>query len=244
MTRTPLGASFALLLSLALATYYPTSAIHAFKPVVSKQAGSASALSELRQAVGSVAMVTSVKGKAVAFQQAVFSKINAGVKETAAGVQIELAGKRLLVLRNTSSKQDETEVTTYRYRGTDKRNQLVWVTKDLYEERKHFLISQVNGKQVEISNEPQLNLISTLVFAQQNECYQMFDDCYPGFQLWRINKGTLKLLKEVRLKHYAVVRGGWISTSTVRMEVASLQDMMNGKKVADMKRQFFDVTVR
>ncbi|AHJ96952.1 hypothetical protein Hsw_1357 [Hymenobacter swuensis DY53] len=95
-----------------------------------------------------------------------------------------------------------------------------------------------------MANEPQINRSGTLLFAKQNDCFVVSEDCHPGFQLWRITKGTLKLLKDVQLQNCFVVSGGWISATTVRIETASLQDMMSGKRVADMKRQFFDVTVR
>ncbi|RSK48956.1 hypothetical protein [Hymenobacter rigui] len=204
----------------------------------------AGALAELRQALGAAATVVPAKGRAASFQQATFSQLNSGIKQTTTGVQIDLDDKRLLVLRNDRTEQEETGVPTYRYRGTDRRNRFVWITKNLYEETKQLLISQKTGRITEIANEPQLNLTSALLFTQQNDCYGMFEDCYPGFQLWRIGKGTLKLIKEVRLKNYFVVSGGWVASKTVRLEMASLQDLMNGKKVADMKRQFFDVTLK
>ena len=204
----------------------------------------AGALAELRQALGATATVASAKGRASSFQQAAFSQLNSGVKQTAVGVQVSLDDKQLLVLRNDRAEQEETGVPTYRYRGTDRRNHFVWITKNLYEDTEQIMVSLTTGKQVKIANEPQLNLTSTLLFARQNDCYEVYDDCLPGFQLWRIGKGTLKLIKEVRLKHYAVVRGDWISATTVRLEMASMENILSGKKVADMKRQFFDVTLR
>ncbi|RSK29797.1 hypothetical protein [Hymenobacter metallilatus] len=203
----------------------------------------AGALTELRQALGTTATAVPAKG-AAAFQQAAFSQLNPGVKQTAAGVHISLDDKRLLVLRNDRAEQEETGVSTYRYRGTDWRNQLIWVTRQLYEETKTLLISEATGKEVEIANEPQLNLTSTLLFAQQNECYMMFEDCYPGFQLWRINKGVLQLIKEARLKNYFVVSGGWIAPKTVRLEIARLQDVLADGKVPAPKRLYFDVTLK
>lgn len=215
-----------------------------FTATVAEQQQATRAFIEITQAVGATATVKPTKGGAAAYQQATFSQLNSGIKQTTTGVQIGLDDNRLLVLRNDRAEQEETGVPTYRYRGTDHRNQLVWITKNLYEGTEQLMVSLTTGKQVKIANEPQLNLTSTLLFAQQNDCYEVFDDCLPGFQLWRIGKGTLKLIKEVRLKHYAVVRGGWISASTVRVEIASMEDILSGKKVADMKRQFFDVTVR
>jgi len=212
--------------------------------IVAEQQQAARAFTEITQAVGATATVKPAKGGVSSFQQAAFSQLNSGIKQTAAGVQISLDDKRLLVLRNDRAEQEETGVPTYRYRGTDHRNQLVWITKNLYEDTEQMMVSLTTGKQVKIANEPQLNLTSTLLFARQNACYEVYDDCLPGFQLWRIGKGALKLIKEVRLKHYAVVRGGWISAATVRLEIASTEDILSGKKVADMKRQFFDVTVR
>ncbi|WP_426491016.1 hypothetical protein [Hymenobacter sp. 102] len=179
-----------------------------FTAILAEQQQAARAFTEITQAVGATATVKPAKGGAAAYQQATFSRLNSKIKQTTTGVQIDLDDNRLLVLRNDRAEQAETGVPTYRYRGTDHRNQLVWITKNLYEETRQLLISQETGRITEIANEPQLNLTNTLVFNQQNDCYGMFDDCYPGFQLWRINKGTVKLIKEVRLKNYVVVSGG------------------------------------
>lgn len=217
------------------------------KTVSEKPTVNTSALAELRQAVGAAATVTPAKGGAVAFQQATFRKRPLPeVSFGSSGVTVVWPNKRRVVFHNVHphTVDDESKVITHRYGGTEPLTGLLWITKDRYEHTEQLLTSQANEKVTEVANEPQINRSGTLLFAKQNDCFVVSEDCHPGFQLWRINKGTLKLVKEVRLQNYFVVNGGWVSATTVRLEVASLQEMMSGRTVATLKRQFFDVTIR
>ncbi|RSK43276.1 hypothetical protein [Hymenobacter perfusus] len=210
-----------------------------------KPTADTSALAELWQAVGTVATVAPAKSGLVAFQQASFtSKLPSNVSIGNHGISIAWPNKQRVVFRDFNPPLDESKMVNHSYRGMNVLTGLVWITRQRYEDLEQLLTSQASGRVFEVANEPSINRSGTLLFAKQNECFVMTDECPPGFQLWRINKGALKLLKEVRLQNYFVVSGGWISATTVRVETASLQDMMNGKRTADMKRQLFDVTVR
>ncbi|RTQ46872.1 hypothetical protein EJV47_21105 [Hymenobacter gummosus] len=205
------------------------------------------ALAELQRAVGAVGTVTpAAAGAAGKGQEAAFSKSAAAATETKAGVRVQLSSGKAVQLQNIPARpNDETSFVTYHYRGFEPKTELVWVTKEAWESTKQLLLNRRSGRVTEVGNEPHLNGTGTLLFARQNDCFRVFEDCYPGFQLWRVQAGQLQLLKQVRLENYFVLDGHWLAPGKLSLELGSIEELMNQRgNDAKVRRLPFELTLK
>lgn len=236
--------SFVLLLSLPLgaaALMGGREAVRQPQPVVA----AGSVLTELQRAVGSGATVAAASGTAGKRQELVFGKVPTAATETKAGVRVALSSGKPLQLKNVPAREDdEVSAVTYRYKGFEAKTGLVWMTKTGWEYEYQLLVNRQNGRVTKVANEPHLNTTATLLFARQNDCFAIFEDanCYPGFELWRLQAGQLQLLKKVRLNGYFVLDGRWLAPNKLRLELGSIEQLMNGG-VDKVRRLPFELTV-
>lgn len=204
-----------------------------------------SALAELQRAVGTVATVTAAAGAAGKSQEAAFSKNAAAAAETRAGVRVPLTSGKAAQLKNVSEQQvGESEAITYHYRAAEPKYGLVWVSKVPYECPTELLVSRASGQVTDIGNEPHLNSSGALLFARQNGCFMVFENYYPGFGLWRVQNGQLKLLKQVRLENYFVLAGRWVGPTKLRLELGLREELMEKGDEDKIRRQAFELTVK
>jgi hypothetical protein len=132
-----------------------------------------------------------------------------------------LENGRKVILQNVLTPGDETSYTKYNYKGFEKHSRLHWFIKELYDEQKHVLIDAI-GDTTEVQNEPIVNQAGTLFLVRQNDCYLVFDDCVPGFQIWRVQNGRLSIAGNVMLENFVVVRCGWKTNSKFIVELAAI----------------------
>lgn len=207
-------------------------------------AAATGALAELQRGVGSAATVAAAAGAAGRVQEAAFSKATAAATETPAGVRVRLASGKVAQLRNLRLKNDEQSSVTYHYRAAEPKTGLVWVSMEPYECQTELLVSRASGLETDIGNEPHINANGTLLFARQNDCFKVSEDLHPGFGLWRVQRGQLKLLKRVRLDHYFVLAGRWVGPGKLRLELGSLAELMDKGGEDQVRRQAFELMVK
>jgi len=141
-----------------------------------------------------------------------------------------------VTFRNSSADVDVTSAEKYSYKGYDSKTNFHWIVKERYEDAEDILVDQKNGKTTKVSNNPVGNSSGTMFFTKQNQCFLVFEDCSPGFQLWKVLNGELKLMQEVHLKNYFIVDGGWTSSGKLIVEVASIKEFMNTGKTSSAKK--------
>lgn len=135
------------------------------------------------------------------------------------GIVLSLDNNRLLRFSDKLSSDDETSNEHYEYMGFEKKSELYWIKKQLYDEEKHILISRRNGEISYIWSEPIINSQSNYIVSLQNSCFRTFDDCPTGFQIWKVTEGNVSLLLQITLKNYYTANAIWITDSNFMLDI-------------------------
>jgi hypothetical protein len=151
---------------------------------------------------------------------------------------VPIKKEKSLTFKNYSSLRDETASVAYKYVGYEKKSKLYWIIKDEYEERKNLIIHENTGDMVELKNSPIIDLSGSYLFCNQSSSFMEFEDYDPGFQIWKILAKKLQLIREVRLKNFFVVKGGWDAQNDLCVAIAPLSSLNNDEDQEKSIRYF------
>jgi hypothetical protein len=223
-------------------------------PAASQTAALAgSALVELRRALGPGLAVTPASAASAKAAPLAFRRVDSAVTVSPTGLAVPRPGQPPLVFRHQGQSGDTTAGTQFHYQGFDAPSGLVWVSREdnIYTEEQvrrvpndgeepmksmllpfrttHLLVSPASGQVVEIAGPPQPNVPRTMLLAAYRRVGA--DGLpQPGFQLWRVGRGQVRLLRDVPLTYWYVARSRWLTPNRLWLEMGSMWDLVHGAR--------------
>lgn len=124
-------------------------------------------------------------------------------------IKLPLDHRREKVFKDVIIPDDETSNEYYHYVGYYEKPKVYSLWKSRYEDGITFLVQKHNGKVTETWDDPQFNSSGHLIFCKQRSCFPVFQDCYKGYQIWKIMGGDLFKINEKIMENHMVFEAKW-----------------------------------